>query len=221
MKKLVSAILLSSIAMISVNAHEIWLELDNKKDEAKLYFGDFANKQTESGKKFERINEGTTYPVGLVKEVKKNDGDITYTLTKRSDMVAVRTSEPRKEKDSEILVNKVSYSKAGRATTQAITAFDIVPVKENGNTFKLIFNNEAVKKSKIVVTSPSEWEKTFTTDDKGEFTIHTPWIGTYLLEAKVEDETKGEIDGKTFDKTVHTLTYTINESQGLPWNQSK
>lgn len=221
MKFLLSAILLSSISIISVNAHEIWLELDKKKDEAKLYFGDFAIKKIESGKKFERINEGITYPVSLVKEVKKNDDNITYTLTKRSDIVVVRTSEPRKEKDSEILVNKVSYSKAGRAITQVITAFDIVPVKENSNTFKLVFNNEAVKKSKVVVTSPSEWEKTFTTDDKGEFTIHTPWIGTYLLEAKVEDETKGEIDGKAFDKTVHTLTYTINESQGLSWNKSK
>lgn len=221
MKKIISTILLSSIAVVSMNAHEIWLELDNKKDEAKLYFGHFAGKQTEGGKKFERISEGVTYPEGMVKEVKRNNGDITYSLAKKGDLVALRTSEPRKARDSELVVNRISYSKAGRSQTEAITQFDIVPVEKDSNTFKLVFNNQPVSKSKISVISPSEWEKTFQTNDKGEFTIHTPWIGDYLLKASIEDETKGEIDGKAYDKTSHSMVYTISVEQGIPWNPAK
>lgn len=37
MKKLAYSILLSSIAVVSANAHEIWLDLDDKKNEAKLF----------------------------------------------------------------------------------------------------------------------------------------------------------------------------------------
>ena len=94
-------------------------------------------------------------------------------------------------------------------------------MKENSNTFRVIYNNEPVEKSKIVVISPSEWEKNFMTDEKGEFTIHTPWVGNYLIKVNFEDETKGEVDGEPYDKTVHSLAYTIEENQGLPWNKTK
>lgn len=69
MKKLVYTMMLSSIAILGVNAHEVWLKLDDKKNEAQLFFGHFADNQKESGEKFERIKEGVTYPKDLVKEI--------------------------------------------------------------------------------------------------------------------------------------------------------
>lgn len=221
MKKLVYLMLLSSLVVVSVNAHEIWLELDEKKNEAKLFFGDFDGKQTESGEKFLRIKEGVAYPADLVKEVKRNDNNVTYTLSKKSDIAVIRTSEPRKARDSELIENKIAYTKAGRTSLESIVDFDIVPVSKESNSFKLVFKNEPIKKSKVKVISPTGWEKTFEVDDKGEFTIHTPWIGKYLLQASLEDETKGEVDGKTFDKTVHSIAYTIDVNQGLPWETKK
>ncbi|QKF76921.1 DUF4198 domain-containing protein [Arcobacter defluvii] len=218
MKKLVYLIFLSLFATISLNAHEIWLELDDKKDEAKLFFGHFDGKQLESGEKFSRIKEGEVYPTELLKEVKKNNNNITYVLNKKGDITIVRTSEPRKARDSEIIENKIAYSKAGRTNTQVVTDFDIIPIEKNSNTFKIVFKNEPIKKSKIRVISPTGWEKTFDSNDKGEFTIHTPWIGKYLIQANFEDETKGEIDGKEYDKTIHAITYTIDVEQGIPWN---
>ena len=218
MKKLIYSMLLSTIAVVSVNAHEIWLDLDEKKNEAKLFFGDFDGKQTESGEKFARIKEGVSYPADLVTQVKRNDNNVTYTLSKKSDIAVVRTSEPRKARDSEIVENKISYTKAGRTSLESIIDFDILPVSKNSNSFKLVFKNEPIKKSKVKVISPTGWEKTFELDEKGEFTIHTPWIGKYLLQASFEDETKGEVDGKAFDKTVHSISYTIDVNQGLPWN---
>jgi len=218
LKKLVYLIFLSLFATISLNAHEIWLELDDKKDEAKLFFGHFDGKQLESGEKFSRIKEGVVYPTELLKEIKRNNDNITYTLNKRSDITVVRTSEPRKARNSEVVENKIAYSKSGRTNTEVVTDFDIIPIEKNSNTFKIVFKNEPIKKSKIRVISPTGWEKTFDTDDKGEFTIHTPWIGKYLIQANFEDETKGEIDGKEYDKTIHSITYTIDAEQGIPWN---
>lgn len=208
---------LSSISIISVNAHEIWLELDEKKNEAKLYFGEFDTKQIESGENFSRIKDGVSFPTDLVKEVVRNDNNITYTLNKKSDIGVVRKSEPKKAKNSEVIEYKIAYHKAGRNSTESIIDFDIVPLTKDSNSFKLLFKNQQIKKSKVKVVSPTGWEKTFEVDDKGEFTIHTPWIGKYLLQASFEEETKGEIEGKTFDKIVHLISYTIDVNQGLPW----
>ena len=221
MKKLVYTMMLSSIAILGANAHEVWLKLDDKKNEAQLFFGHFANNQKESGEKFERIKEGVTYPKNLVKEIKRNNDNITYTLSKKSDIVVVQESEPRKNRDTGITTKRIAYIKAGRTTTEVITAFDIVPIEKNSNTFKFVYNNQGVKKSEIKVISPTGWEKTFMTDDNGDFTIITPWKGSYLIQAKYEDETKGEVDGKAYDKTVHVMTYTIENNQGLSWEIKK
>ncbi|MCG3703998.1 DUF4198 domain-containing protein [Aliarcobacter butzleri] len=221
MKKLVYTMMLSSIVILGANAHEVWLKLDDKKNEAQLFFGHFADNQKESGEKFERIKEGVTYPKDLVKEIKRNNDNITYTLSKKSDIVVVQESEPRKNRDTGITTKRIAYIKAGRTTTEVIIAFDIVPIEKNSNTFKLVYNNQGVKKSEIKVISPTGWEKTFMTDDNGDFTIITPWKGPYLIQAKYEDETKGEVDGKAYDKTVHVMTYTIENNQGLSWEIKK
>ncbi|MCG3679218.1 DUF4198 domain-containing protein [Aliarcobacter butzleri] len=221
MKKLVYIMMSLSVIVLGANAHEVWLKLDDKKNEAQLFFGHFADNQKESGEKFERIKEGVTYPKDLIKEIKRNNDNITYTLSKKSDIVVVQESEPRKNRDTGITTKRIAYIKAGRTTTEVITAFDIVPIEKNSNTFKLVYNNQGVKKSEIKVVSPTGWEKTFMTDDNGDFTIITPWKGSYLIQAKYEDETKGEVDGKAYDKTVHVMTYTIENNQGLSWEIKK
>ncbi|MCT7650849.1 DUF4198 domain-containing protein [Aliarcobacter butzleri] len=221
MKKLVYIMMSLSVIVLGANAHEVWLKLDDKKNEAQLFFGHFADNQKESGEKFERIKEGVTYPKDLIKEIKRNNDNITYTLSKKSDIVVVQESEPRKNRDTGITTKRIAYIKAGRTTTEVITAFDIVPIEKNSNTFKLVYNNQGVKKSEIKVVSPTGWEKTFMTDDNGDFTIITPWKGSYLIQAKHEDETKGEVDGKAYDKTVHVMTYTIENNQGLSWEIKK
>lgn len=221
MKKLVYIMMSLSVIVLGANAHEVWLKLDDKKNEAQLFFGHFADNQKESGEKFERIKEGVTYPKDLVKEIKRNNDNITYTLSKKSDIVVVQESEPRKNRDTGITTKRIAYIKAGRTTTEVIIAFDIVPIEKNSNTFKLVYNNQGVKKSEIKVISPTGWEKTFMTDDNGDFTIITPWKGSYLIQAKYEDETKGEVDGKAYDKTVHVMTYTIENNQGLSWEIKK
>jgi uncharacterized GH25 family protein len=221
LKKIIYSILLSAIAVLNANAHGIWLELDDKKDEAKLYFGEWENGKAEGADKLKRIKGEDVYPKELVKEIIRKDNYISYNLTKKSDFAVIEAGEPRKSKNDDTISRKISYAKAGRINTNSIIAFDVIPVKENSNTFKLVYNNEAMVKTNVTVISPTKWEKTFRTDDKGEFTIHTPWVGKYLIEVSFEDLTKGEVDGKPYDKTVHSLSYMIEVNQGLPWDSKK
>jgi uncharacterized GH25 family protein len=221
LKKIIYSILLSAIAVLNANAHGIWLELDDKKDEAKLYFGEWENGKAEGADKLKRIKGEDVYPKELVKEIIRKDNYISYNLTKKSDFAVIEAGEPRKSKNDDTISRKISYAKAGRINTNSIIAFDVIPVKENSNTFKLVYNNEAMIKTSVTVISPTKWEKTFRTDDKGEFTIHTPWVGKYLIEVSFEDLTKGEVDGKPYDKTVHSLSYMIEVNQGLPWDSKK
>jgi uncharacterized GH25 family protein len=219
LKKLIYSILFSSLAILNANAHGIWLEFDEKKDEAKLYFGEWENGKIESGEKLQRIKADNFYPKELVKEVVREDAYISFSLSKKDDFAVIESGEPRKARDSEIISRKISYAKTGRTNTNSIINFDIVPIKENSNSFKLLYNNQVMAKTNVTVISPTGWEKNFRTDDKGEFTIHTPWIGKYLIEVSFEDLTKGEIDTKPYDKTVHSLSYMIEVNQGLPWNK--
>ena len=96
MKKFIYSILLSSFAVLNANAHGIWLELDDKKDEAKLYFGEWENGKAESGEKLQRIKGEDVYPKELLKEIVRKDNYISYNLTKKSDFAVIESGEPRK-----------------------------------------------------------------------------------------------------------------------------
>lgn len=221
MKKFVYGMVLSSVVVLGVNAHEIWLEKDDKKKEAKLYFGHYADNEKESGEKFERIQEGVSYPKDLVKSVKRNNDNITYTLTKNSDIVIVQEGEPRLSRATGITTKRVAYSKVGISSKEAITKFDIVPVDASKNIFKLILDSKPLAKTEVTAISPTGWTKSFMTKDNGEFTVETPWKGGYLLQTRYEDNTKGEVNGKTFDKTVHALSLNLKVDKGLPWEVKK
>lgn len=216
MKKLVYGVLTSAILLSSASAHEIWIEKD-KKNEANIYFGEFADGEKEGAKFLDRLKADTFYPKDIVKDIKRGENSISLTLSKDSDLVLVEASEPRLNKNTQVTARKISYAKTGRADTNVLANFDLVPLEKNSNTFKLVFDNKPMPKTKVTVVSPTKWEKSFYTNEQGEVTISTPWKGTYLLEASFEDNTKGEVDGKVFDKTIYAITHTIKVEQGLPW----
>lgn len=216
MKKLVYGVLTSAILLSSASAHEIWIEKD-KKNEANIYFGEFADGEKEGAKFLDRLKADTFYPRDIVKDIKREDNSISLKLSKDSDLVLVEVGEPRLNKNTQVTARKISYAKTGRTNTDILSNFDLVPLEKNSNTFKLIFDKKQMPKTKVTVVSPTKWEKSFYTNEQGEVTISTPWIGTYLLEASFEDNTKSEVDGKSFDKTIHAITHTIKVEQGLPW----
>ena len=153
MKKLISSIILSSITAIVANAHGFWLEIDEKTNEAKFYFGDWEDNKKESGSKLERIKANVFYPTDVVKETKRNDNHIAFSLNKKSDLVVVESGEPRKAKDEKdpTITRKISYVKAGRTSFEPISFMDIVPLKENSNSFKLVYNNEIMNVINVLI----------------------------------------------------------------------
>ncbi|PRM88788.1 hypothetical protein CJ671_08415 [Aliarcobacter cryaerophilus] len=216
MKKIVYGVLASAIFLSSGTAHEIWIEKD-KKNEANIFFGEFADGKKEGAKFLDRLKLDTFYPKDIVKDIKKEDNSVFLTLSKDSDLVLVEVGEPRLNKNTQVTARKISYAKTGRTNTDVLANFDLVPLEKNSNTFKLLFDKKPMPKTKVTVVSPTKWEKSFYTNEQGEVTISTPWIGTYLLEASFEDNTKGELNGKAFDKTIYAITHTIKVEQGLPW----
>ena len=216
MKKLVYGVLTSAILLSSASSHEIWIEKD-KKNEANIFFGEFADGQKEGAKFLDRLKVDTFYPKDIVKNITRKENSIVVGLSKDSDLVLVEVGEPRLNKNTQVTARKISYAKTGRTNTDTLANFDLVPVEKNSNTFKLLFDKKPMSKTKVTVVSPTKWEKSFYTNEQGEVTISTPWIGTYLLETSFEDNSKGEVDGKSFDKTIHAMTYTIKVEQGLPW----
>ena len=69
----------------SVNAHEIWIEKD-KKDEANIFFGEFADGQKEGAKFLDRLKVDTFYPKDIVKNITRKENSIVVGLSKDSDL---------------------------------------------------------------------------------------------------------------------------------------
>ena len=58
MKKLVYGVLTSAILLSNANSHEIWIEKD-KKNEANIFFGEFADGQKEGDKFLDKLKVDT------------------------------------------------------------------------------------------------------------------------------------------------------------------
>ena len=94
MKKLVYGVLTSAILLSNANSHEIWIEKD-KKNEANIFFGEFADSQKEGAKFLDRLKVDTFYPKDIVKDLKREENSIALTLSKDTDLILVEVSEPR------------------------------------------------------------------------------------------------------------------------------
>ena len=146
MKKLVYGVLASSIFLSNGIAHEIWIEKD-KKNEANIFFGEFADGQKEGDKFLDRLKVDTFYPKDIVKNITRKENSIVVGLSKDSDLVLVEVGEPRLNKNTQVTARKISYSKTGRTNTDTLANFDLVPVEKNSNTFKLLFDKKPMPKT--------------------------------------------------------------------------
>mgnify|MGYP000753509471 CR=1 FL=1 len=121
MKKLVYGVLTSAILLSNANSHEIWIEKD-KKNEANIFFGEFADGQKEGDKFLDRLKVDTFYPKDIVKNITRKENSIVVGLSKDSDLILVETGEPRLNKNTQVTARKISYAKTGRTTTIHMTA---------------------------------------------------------------------------------------------------
>ncbi len=217
MKKSILTVLIVAMGTTSVFAHNIWASKNKK--EVKLYFGDWADDVLEKGERLNMLKTEVILPSNNVKQITREEGYILIKLEQSLDTVVINEQEPRKSRINQNITRSIVAARAGRNDTTALAALDMIPQKPNSNTFTLIYQNEPLTKKSITVYSPTTWSKTFKTNDKGEFTIHTPWQGEYMIEVKYEDKTAGQINEKPYESTNYTTTLTFNVENGITWGR--
>jgi len=73
-----------------------------------------------------------------------------------------------------------------------------------------MLNGKPLAKSKVVLTAPNTWSKSFMSDEVGKVTLQTPWLGNYVAQLDYTDKSKGEADGKTYEQTNYVMTLHFN-----------
>lgn len=190
-------------------AHQLWLEREGSV--INEYFGHFPNfKEKEEGERLKAIKGVSLSPKdAYLKTVRQNDG-IQIFVNKIGDIGVTEAMEPRKGKFVDFTVRTIFLAREGRSESKTLLELDMVPETPNGNTFTVMLNGKPLAKSKVVLTAPNTWSKSFMSDEAGKVTLQTPWLGNYVAQLDYTDKTKGEADGKTYEQTNYVMTLHFN-----------
>lgn len=209
-KQWMAALLLMGIGSVA-QAHYLWIERDG--DAAKVYFGEWqSNLREDDGKVMKAIQGITAFdpdkkPLALERK-------FDHFLIAGAGASDVHVYDEVMHRSS-----KVVYEiKDGRTATSAVANFELVPEAPDSNTFTLMLDGRPLPKSEIEVFGPPKWERKFTSDDSGKLTIDTPWAGYYVIRASYDDDSKGEFEGKKFDKIINVAILSFTVKKGIPWS---
>ena len=198
------------LSCTAAQAHYLWIEkVDGV---ARVYFGEWAEDLREDDGKVMKAVQGITAfnadrsPVTLRRE-------FNHFLVEKPGSGDIRVFDEVMHRGSKV-VYEVKY---GRTETRPAMNFELVPTAADGNTLVLMLEGKPLPKAEVVVFGPPKWEKHFTTDDKGQVTIQTPWAGQYVIRVQSDDETTGEFEGKKFDKIINVaiLSFDVQEAVAL------
>jgi hypothetical protein len=208
----------------SAHAHFVWLERDGE-GPARAYFGEWIDDIREkTGGLLDRFKAPRAF-LGTSSEllpVKRNDNNLEINAKGRGDVRFVDSSvPPREDKEKGGTTKTIYYAKAGRTETAAKLDLELVPTAANGNTFVLLFFAEPLPKTELTIIGPSKWEKPLTTDDKGQVTLSTPWVGRYVLEVIHFDEKAGGSGNEKFNRTRHISSLSFVQQSGIPWSEKR
>src|SRR5690606_16832828 len=91
---------------------------------------------------------------------------------------------------------------------------DIVPTGEPG-AFQVMFNEQPLPKTKVMLVTQSGWAKEDYTDDKGQVSFDMPWQGQYVAEVSHADRTPGERAAEKYDGINYVTTLTYVNADGV------
>jgi hypothetical protein len=226
MSKLVSTItMLVMLSLLpSAQAHYVWLERDGD-GPARAYLGEWIDDIREkTGGMLDRIKAPRVF-LGASNDplpVKRNENNLEINAKGRGDLRLVENGiPPREDKEKGGATKTIYYAKAGRAETAAKLDLELVPTAVNGTTFVLMFLGTPLPKAEITIVGPSKWQKTLTTDDKGQVTPPTPWAGRYVLEVVHYDEKAGGRGNEKFNRTRHISSLSFVQQGGIRWHEKR
>lgn len=208
-KKLASAALIASLCSVPAHAHEVWLERDGAT--VRAYVGDKTGdvdtgeaitKLVSTSKLFgrdpDRAQPVTAHDDHLSAHV-NGDGDIRYF----NDQLWSPWESDGKYKAAAF------QAKAGRSETTPVFDFELVPTEPGSDSFTLIFQGEPVADMAVTVINPRNWEKPFTTDADGRFTVPVTETGLYVLVARHEALADVEIAGRQVSTLQHIASLSF------------
>jgi len=213
---LVSAFLFSSYA----HAHHIWIE--QKKQSANLYFGEFMEnlRETSPGLLDKFVNPTAT--------LYGNKGERKLSLKKINNAFILSAHAGKNET---ILVEETSFPIRERHGSKVWTTFgarlvtsdasvdpkltlDIVPTNKKGQ-FKVTFRDQPLQKAKVEILTPSGWVKEGWTNEQGLVSFDQPWRGIYVVEVRYIDKTPGYRNGDAYDVARFVSTLSLNNLKGI------
>lgn len=210
MRTSAAALLLGLAVAGSAQAHYLWIEREG--DNAKVYFGEWQEnlRETQDGP-FKAIQGAQIFDAaGKELTLERQPNHLLVAGAGQGDL---RLHEEVMHRSA-----KVVYDiRSGRNETRAGSNFEIVPLERGGKRFTLMLDGKPLPKAELKLFGPPQWEKPYTTDAQGQFSIDTPWSGFYLIRAQYDDDSNGEFDGKKFDKIINVAILSFNHSGGLPW----
>lgn len=204
LKSFVFALGLFSLAPLA-QAHMVWLE--RTQDAVKAYFGEFAagELETQDGPLKKFANATVTQQDKALKATAQPD-HFSYATTNTAD---VRLSADLLHGD----MLAQFRAKSGREETKAVAELEIVPASTSSNQFVIYFQGKPLAQQEVVIFAPNKWSKTYYTNDKGEFSVETPWAGQYVIEARKPVEEAGKYEQKDYKNRYLVATLSFNVTQ--------
>ncbi len=221
MKLLYAITVFATLSLIPfVHAHYVWLERDGN-GPARAYLGEWIDDVREkSGGMLDRIKAPRVF-LGASSDplpVKRNENSLEINIKGHGDVRLVESSmPPREDKEKGGTTKTIYYAKAGRAETSAMLDLEMVPTAPDGNTFVLTFFGKPLGKTEVIIVGPPKWQKPLTTDENGQVTLPTPWVGRYVLEVIHFDDKSGGNGNERFTRTRHISSLSFVQQRGIRW----
>ncbi|PPU77069.1 MULTISPECIES: DUF4198 domain-containing protein [Xanthomonas] len=209
------AFLLSCLAVaslsLSAQAHEIWIERDGS-GPVRIYFGEPTQEVLDHGQdEIKRVVKPTVFgSAGKAGALQRGSEFLTAPLSGAGDawLSDEGVFEPWKG-DAGGFETVSYYARAGRSTTSAKLDLELVPTTANGNTLTVLYRNKPLPKADVTVIDPQKWQKTLTSDAKGQVTLPTLRAGRHILVVNTKEPVKREIAGKQVTLVHHISTLTF------------
>jgi len=111
-----------------------------------------------------------------------------------------------------VTVGKVASASVAHPNELNVTVTDTKKAYAVGKPVLLagVFNGKPSEKLRVLVHSPSGWNKEIQTNAGGTAEFTPVWPGRYYIEASKTDKTPGEQDGKPYQAVWRCATYVLD-----------
>lgn len=209
------AFLLSCLAVASISlsaqAHEIWIERDGS-GPVRIFFGEPAQETLDHGQdEIKRVVKPKVFGnAGKAGALQRGSEFLTAPLSGSGDAWLSDDSVFEPWKGEAGGFETVSYyARAGRASTTAKLDLELVPTTANGSTLTVMYRNKPLPKAEVTVIDPQKWQKTLTSDAKGQVTLPMLRAGRHILVVNTKEPVQREIAGKQVTLVHHISTLTF------------